>query len=312
MSAQEWIQQGFQAFPAPAKVNLFLHITGRRPDGYHQLQSVFRLIDLQDTIYLRLRTDGQIQQLTPIANTLPEQDLCLRAAQLLKQHTGIALGVDIAVQKNIPMGAGLGGGSSDAATVLIALNHLWQCHLTREQLISLGLQLGADVPFFIFGRNAWVEGIGEQLTAITLQPAYYLVLTPAVHVSTAQIFADKQLTRDTFATTIAAFSETESSLVWDGKQQQATRYHENALQFHNDLEAVVCQHYPAVQACIDWLSDYACAQMSGSGASVFAAFQHRSDANGVLEKVPAKLAGKAVFSSLALGLEQHPLYNLAD
>ena len=183
--------QDFQSFLAPAKINLFLHITGQRADGYHLLQTVFRLLDFYDTIQLKPTQDGAIKRVNNIIGVPADQDLCVRAAKLLQQYSQCPLGVEIIVEKRIPMGGGLGGGSSDAATVLLALNRLWQLNLSRAQLLSLGLQLGADVPFFIYGTNAWAEGVGEQLQTISLKEAYYLVLTPDVHVSTAQIFANK-------------------------------------------------------------------------------------------------------------------------
>ena len=165
---QHYLNEGFQAYPAPAKINLFLHIVGRRADGYHLLQSVFRLIDLQDTIYIRIRDDGEIHRASQHPDVPEAQDLTIRAARLLKAHANCSLGADIAIEKRIPMGGGLGGGSSDAATVLIALNYLWKLNLSRKTLMELGLQLGADVPFFIFGKNAWVEGIGEKIQEIAL------------------------------------------------------------------------------------------------------------------------------------------------
>ncbi len=309
-TSQPWTEQGFQAFAAPAKLNLFLHITGRRADGYHLLQSIFRLIDLQDTVYLKPTNDGEIRQLTPLAHTAPAQDLCIRAAQLLKTSCDSRYGVEIALQKRIPMGAGLGGGSSDAATVLIALNHLWQCGLNRQQLMALGLQLGADVPFFIYGKNAWVEGIGEQLSPITLAPAQYLVLTPQIHVSTSEIFRAEELTRNTNPTTITAFFEAGNLSSSDGKQQSAKNSTNTASQFRNDLQAFVCQRYPAVKACLQWLSMYGNAKMSGSGSSVFIELSAAEQMNRQYN-IPEQLAGVTVFSCFALGLAQHPLYNLS-
>ncbi|MFM2440966.1 MAG: hypothetical protein RLZZ349_693, partial [Pseudomonadota bacterium] len=198
--------QDFQSFLAPAKINLFLHITGQRADGYHLLQTVFRLLDFYDTIQLKPTQDGAIKRVNDIAGVPEAQDLCVRAAKLLQQYSQSRLGVEIIVEKRIPMGGGLGGGSSDAATVLMALNRLWQLNLSRAELLSLGLQLGADVPFFIYGTNAWAEGVGEQLQTISLKEAYYLVLTPNVHVSTAQIFANKQLTKNAIPKTMSDFS----------------------------------------------------------------------------------------------------------
>ena len=290
---QHYLNEGFQAYPAPAKINLFLHIVGRRPDGYHLLQSVFRLIDLQDTIYIRIREDGEIHRASEHPDVPEAQDLTIRAAHLLKTHANCSLGTDIAIEKRIPMGGGLGGGSSDAATVLIALNYLWKLNLSRKVLMELGLQLGADVPFFIFGKNAWVEGVGEKIQEIALPANHYLVLTPKIHVSTAQIFNAKELTRNTFPTTIAAFSEMQDFL-------------------HNDLEAVVCQQHPAVKACLDWLNQYSKARMSGSGASVFIAQKTEVEANNILRTLPKRIANTELFCASTLGLNQHPLYNLTS
>jgi 4-diphosphocytidyl-2-C-methyl-D-erythritol kinase len=285
---------GFQAFPAPAKVNLFLHITGRRADGYHLLQSVFRLLDYADTIHLKPNDDGLIRRVNAVAGVAEEQDLCIRAARLLQQHTGTHKGVEIAVEKRIPMGGGLGGGSSDAATVLLALNRLWDLKLSRQTLMTLGLQLGADVPVFIFGRSAWAEGVGEQLQEVSLEPAWYLVLTPDAHVSTAEIFASKELTRDTIPTTIAAFSGVQTREAQEGL-------------FHNDLEPVVCQRYPAVASSLEFLKKFGQARMSGSGASVFVDFKEQAEAELRYAELPQSYAGV-----LAKGLDQHPLYDYAD
>jgi 4-diphosphocytidyl-2-C-methyl-D-erythritol kinase len=240
---------------------------------------------------------------------VPEtQDLTIRAAKLLKEHSHCTLGADIAIEKRIPMGGGLGGGSSDAATVLIALNHLWNLGLSRQTLMALGLKLGADVPFFIFGKNAWVEGIGEKIQEVTLPASHYLIATPKIHVSTAQIFNAKELTRNTFPTTITAFSETQN-LLSTGNQ---VTIGENNIDFHNDLEVVVCQQYPAVKACLDWLSQYSKARMSGSGASVFIAQKTETEVNNILQTLPKKIENTELFCAAALGLNQHPLYNLAS
>lgn len=287
----------FLPYPAPAKVNLFLHVTGRRADGYHLLQSVFRLIDLQDTVHIRVRDDGVIRRSQALAGVPEDSDLCIRAARLLQQHAGSALGAELYVDKCIPMGGGLGGGSSDAATVLMVLNALWQLQLPQAELMQLGLKLGADVPFFIGGHNAWVEGIGERIQPIELEPACYLVLTPQIEVSTAQVFNAEELTRDSIPTTIAAFSRV---LPGNGQQQDL---------FRNDLEAVVRQRYPAVAACLDWLNQFTLARMSGSGASVFAEFGQMQDAQRILQQVPPQIAGSPVFAYVARGLQRHPLYN---
>lgn len=287
---------GFEAYSAPAKINLFLHVTGRRPDGYHLLQTVFRLLDFHDTIHLRPRNDNVIQRINRIENVPESHDLCIRAARLLQQHTSYRGGADIAVDKRIPMGGGLGGGSSDAATVLLALNRLWNLQLSRAELLSLGLQLGADVPFFIFGENAWAEGIGEMLQPIRLPAAYYLVLTPPVHVSTAQIFASEELTRNTNPTTIAAFSG-----IVPGSRQNLVL---------NDLESVVCKHYPAVASCLEWLDQFSQARMSGSGASVFAEFANREEAELLLGRAKREIDVQPA-GFVACGLEQHPLHGFA-
>lgn len=276
----------FQPFPAPAKLNLFLHITGRRSDGYHLLQSVFRLIDRHDTLHLRPTADGTINRMQDIPGVPAEQDLCVRAARMLQQHIGCDLGVDIRLEKHLPMGGGLGGGSSDAATMLLALNRLWQLDLPRTELLALGLRLGADVPVFVFGENAWAEGIGEELQAIALGPAWYVVLTPDAHVSTAQIFASQELTRDTIPAKMAAFFKGYG---------------------HNDLEPLVCRYYPAVAECLTWLKQFGDARMSGSGASVFLEVENEADAQRILALKPGTFSG-----FVAQGLQQHPLYDFAD
>jgi len=273
-----------QTFPAPAKLNLFLHVVGRRPDGYHLLQTVFRLLDFYDEIDLEVRNDGVIRLITPLENVPAEQDLCVRAARLLQNESGTQLGVDIAVHKLIPMGGGLGGGSSDAATMLMALNELWCLNWESSRLQALGLQLGADVPVFILGENAFAEGVGEQLTALSLPQAWYLVIVPPVHVSTAEIFSNKELTRNTIPITIPPFS------IWDG---------------HNDLEPVVCGLYPEVFRSLEWLKrleNTKITAMSGSGACVFSEFATESEANAALARLPADMRG-----FVARGLDRHPL-----
>ena len=280
--------QGFQTFLAPAKINLFLHITGRRANGYHTLQSVFQLLDFYDTFHLNPTQTGKIKRINLIEGVPASQCLCALAASALQQDTGCKLGVDYIIEKRIPMGGGLGGGSSDAATVLIALNHLWQTNLSRKQLMQIGLTLGADVPVFIFGQNAWAEGVGEQLSAIDLAPHYYVVLTPQVHVSTAQVFANSALTRDTKPLKIADFSRDTNSEV-----------------FRNDLEAVVCKEFPAVASTLKWLSQYGKARMSGSGASVFLAVNSQTKADEILAQKPANIAG-----FVAKGIAKHPHVDL--
>lgn len=281
-------------FLAPAKINLFLHITGRRADGYHTLQSVFQLLDFYDTLKLSVRDDGHIMRTHDLANVPADSDLCVRAARALQQFTDCKLGVNITIEKRIPMGGGLGGGSSDAATMLLALNQLWSLQLTRQQLMQIGLTLGADVPVFIFGQTAWAEGVGELLTAIDLPPSMqtqtYLVLTPHENVPTAQIFANSGLTRDTKPLKIADFSS------------QA-----NSSLFKNDLEKVVCEEFPSVASTLAWLNQYGKARMSGSGASVFVSVNSEQEAVELLAKKPTHTSG-----FVAKGLQYHPHFKLAN
>ncbi len=294
--------QDFQTFLAPAKINLFLHITGRRDDGYHTLQSVFELLDFYDIIRIRPNPSGQISRVKAIPNVPESQDLTLLAAIALQKATSCQQGADIAVEKHIPMGGGLGGGSSDAATVLLALNHIWSLHLTRAQLMQIGLTLGADVPVFIFGQTAWAEGIGEQLSPVDLpqqsqnnqQEAYYVVLTPNIQVSTMQIFAHPRLTRDTKPLKIADFSSTAFQ-------------HSNNGRFKNDLEESVCELFPAVASTLKWLNQFGDARMSGSGASVFVRVNSKQIADELFAKKPANTSG-----FIAKGLSKHPHYALAS
>jgi 4-diphosphocytidyl-2-C-methyl-D-erythritol kinase len=254
------------AWPAPAKINLFLHVVGRRPDGYHLLQTVFQFLDHGDELHFTLRDDGAIRRSSPLAGVAEHEDLTVRAAGLLKQVCGIESGVDIAVHKRLPMGAGLGGGSSDAATTLVALNRLWHANLPEARLAELGLQLGADVPVFVRGRAAWAEGVGERLTPVDLPEPWYVVVIPPCHVSTAAIFAAPELTRNAPPLTIAAFLSGAGS---------------------NMCEAPVCRRYPEVGRALAWLRNFAPAKMSGTGAAVFAAFAEEAAARRVAEAVPA-------------------------
>lgn len=273
-------------WPAPAKLNLFLHVVGRRSDGYHLLQSVFRLIDCCDELHFTVRSDGLVRLAAPIEGVEESEELSVRAARLLQSHTGCAAGADIRVNKRIPMGGGLGGGSSDAATALIALNQLWGLHLDRAALSALGLQLGADVPFFLYGSNAFAEGIGERLTRVALEPAWYLVSTPPVQVPTSVVFTDPGLTRDAKIVTISSFS---------------AGFCSNDL--GNDLEPVVRRLYPIVGTYLDGLRR-ACGdgRLSGSGACVFAEFPTERAARSALADMPAGMRG-----FVAAGLERHPL-----
>ena len=293
--------QDFQAFLAPAKINLFLHIVGQRADGYHLLQTVFRLLDYYDTIYLKPTDSKVIKRANDVPGVPEDHDLCIRAARLLQQYTGCSKGVEILINKNIPMGGGLGGGSSDAATVLLALNRLWQLNLKRQELLTLGLKLGADVPFFIYGTNAWAEGIGEHLQPIELQDAYYVVLTPEAHVSTAEIFANKQLTKDSNPQIMSTFSRV--------AQLSATESVGGNIksEFTNSLEKVVCSLYPKVSDCLSWLKQYGDARMSGSGASVFLEVANAEIANKIFSAKPESVGG-----FVAKGINQHPLYDYAD
>lgn len=289
----------FITYPAPCKINLFLHITGRRPDGYHTLQSLFLLLDHGDEVRIRVREDGQLVHRNPLPGVPPEKDLAIRAARALQRASGCRLGADIYCDKRVPMGGGLGGGSSDAATVLMALNQQWQLGYSRQQLMTIGLSLGADVPVFIFGQPAWAEGVGEQLVAVALPSAmmekYYVVITPQVEVPTAQIFAHQALTRDSKPLRIADFSNgANSGAFW----QQA----------RNDMEAVVCMLYPQVSKTLAWLKQYGDARMSGSGASVFVAVDNAEKADELIANRPENTSG-----FWAKGLEYHPLFaSVAD
>ena len=276
--------------PAPAKLNLFLHVVGRRADGYHLLQTLFRFIDLHDTLHFTRRDDGRVIRLNALAGVADEDDLCVRAARLLQHETGCTLGVDIALEKCIPMGGGLGGGSSDAATTLLALNRLWQLDLPRARLMHLGLTLGADVPVFVFGDNAFAQGVGEQLQQYALPEAWYLVLYPPVQVPTAQIFSHRELTRNTISMTMRALPK--------GRNFRAGKI----PGLHNDLQAAACKLYPAVAEYLAWLAQFAPALMSGSGACVFAEFDTEAEARAVWRQLPDTMRGY-----VARGLQQHPL-----
>lgn len=275
--------------PAPAKLNLFLHVTGRRADGYHLLQTVFQLIDRGDTLHFAQREDNLIRRTTDVPGVPEADDLIVRAAKLLQAAaapggSGEFRGADIAIEKRLPMGGGLGGGSSDAATTLMALNHVWQTGLTRSELMTLGLQLGADVPFFIFGQNAFAEGVGEALAAVDTRQHWFVVIEPGVFVPTAVIFGKPELTRDTKPVKITDFSE---APVGFGK---------------NDLQVVAAQQFPPVADAIEWLRKYGDARMTGSGACVFCAFAHEHQADEVLKAVPSRWKAWK-----AKALAEHPL-----
>jgi 4-diphosphocytidyl-2-C-methyl-D-erythritol kinase len=283
------------SWPAPAKLNLFLHVVGRRADGYHLLQSAFTLIDFGDTLKFRVRDDGEIRRMNEVAHVPADSDLVVRAARLLQSWTATTLGAEIWLTKRTPMGAGLGGGSSDAATTLIALNHLWKTGLSEQKLLEIGLELGADVPFFVFGRGAFAEGVGESLVEIEIPAWWYVVLTPPLAVPTTMVFAAPELTRDTPRLKMADFSAVGLA---------------HRKDCHNDLQAVVLKAFPVVAAHLAALQGVSQksifgARMTGSGSSVFAAFAHEQDARDALAKLPPKLKG-----FVAQGLASHPLRNM--
>jgi len=278
---------------SPAKLNLFLHIIGRRSDGYHLLQSVFQLIDWCDTVTLKLIPQNEVRRIDPIPGLAPEQDLVVRAANLLKDFCDIQTGVEISLQKNIPMGAGLGGGSSDAATTLIGLNALWDLKLDKQTLSMLGLKLGADVPFFIFGKNAFVEGVGEQIQEVALETQDFLVIFPNQGIATTSIFQDPELTRDHAPITIDGF-------LASPKFKQS-----------NDCQAVALRICPEVKQALDWISQAVPGsepRMSGSGSSVFAVLDPKTDSaklQNLLQTLPKGWVGRIV-----RGLNKNPAYNL--
>jgi 4-diphosphocytidyl-2-C-methyl-D-erythritol kinase len=269
--------------PAPAKLNLFLHITGRRPDGYHELQTLFQLLDYGDELTFAPNDDSPVIAFT-CNNALLEtpDNLVLKAAHLLQTTCAVKKGCHIHLHKKLPMGGGIGGGSSDAATTLLALDKLWQCGLSNTQLQQLGLQLGADVPVFLHGHTAWAEGVGEKLQNMQLQQDWFVVITPQCHVATAQIFNHEQLTRNSAPLRIPAFPFSGS---------------------RNDCEQVVCALYPQVQTALNWLNNFAAARMSGTGASVFASFRTREQAVAVLEQLPQDFTG-----FVAQGVNRSPLH----
>ena len=268
-------------WPAPAKINLFLHVVGRRADGYHLLQTVFRFLDFGDVLRIKPRADGGIVAAQPLPGVDPASDLTLRAARLLRDTAGGGQGVTIELVKRIPMGGGLGGGSSDAATTLLALNRLWGCGLSSAELQALGLVLGADVPIFIHGRSAFAEGVGERFSDVAPPPAWYLVTLPAVAVPTPEIFRAADLRRDTPAIAAADWRPGFGG---------------------NDLEPVACRLYPEVADHLAWLRQRAPARMSGSGACCFAEFATESAARAALAALPPLLRG-----FVARGLDKHPL-----
>ena len=273
-------------YPAPAKLNLFLHVVGRRSDGYHRLQTAFRLIDLCDWLRFSPRADGEISLARLVPGVAADENLVVRAARLLQEEGATRAGVDIDLEKNIPVGGGLGGGSSDCATTLAVLNRLWDLALPAKRLAALALTLGADVPFFLFGRNAFGEGIGEELAPLDLPQAWYTVLIPRVQVSTQAIFAAPELTRNSKTIKISGFSGGFG---------------------RNDLEPVVCRRHPEVAKHLEWLRRFGDARMSGSGACVFAEFATEREARSVHSKMPADMRGLVV-----RGLDRQPLAALLE
>ncbi|QCO68235.1 4-(cytidine 5'-diphospho)-2-C-methyl-D-erythritol kinase [Luteimonas yindakuii] len=288
MTATGGRDAGWSAWPAPAKLNLFLRITGRRADGYHELQTAFRLLDWGDTVFLRIRADGVVER---TGETLPgldaRDDLLLRAAELLQRSANVVKGVDIHVEKRIPAGGGFGGGSSDAATVLLVLNRLWGLGWPRDRLAALGLQLGADVPVFVHGHNAWAEGVGERLTPIQLPPAWYLLVDPGVSVPTAALFGDPELTRNAAPATIPDFA--------------------SGASLGNVFEPVLRRREPAVDAALVALSQIGRARLTGTGSGCFVEFASREDAEAALAALPAGLKAWVV-----AGAARSPLLDVLE
>ncbi len=280
-------EDGWSRWPAPAKLNLFLHLVGRREDGYHLLQTVFQLLDWGDEVRVRLRRDGQVRRVDPLPGVDAESDLAVRAARMLQAASGTRLGADIAIEKRIPMGGGLGGGSSDAATALVALDALWRTDMGEDELAALGVRLGADVPVFVRGRTAWAEGIGEQLTALDLAQRWFVVVDPAAVVPTAVLFADSALTRDTPRLKISRFLADEPT--------------------GNAFESVVRSRFPVVARALDWLGGHGEARLSGSGGCVFAAFDTRQMATEVAGDCPVGMR-----AWVARGVNASPLLARRD
>jgi 4-diphosphocytidyl-2-C-methyl-D-erythritol kinase len=282
-------QGGWTVWPAPAKLNLFLRVVGRREDGYHELQTVFRLLDWGDEIRLRLRSDGEIRRLSDVPGVPESADLVVRAARRLQKHSGVAQGVDIEVEKRIPMGGGLGGGSSDAATVLMALNLLWKLELSEDVLAGLGRELGADVPVFVRGRSAWAEGVGEQLTPMSLPRRHYVVLDPHETVPTAALFQASELTRNAPRATISSFASGETT--------------------ENAFTPVVRARHPRVAAALDWLGGFGLARLSGSGGCVFLEAKSFDRAVAIVRRCPAAFTARVVagvdVSPLQVALARH-------
>ena len=272
------------SLPAPAKLNLFLHITGRRADGYHNLQTLFQFVDYGDTLHFSRRDDGQINLHTELPGVAPEDNLIVKAAKRLQTATGTSRGADITLEKRLPMGGGIGGGSSDAATTLVGLNRLWESNLSDDQLAAIGIALGADVPVFVHGKAAWAEGVGEKLTPVELEEPWYLVVIPPYSVSTAEIFSDQRLTRDTSPITLAAFREVGG---------------------RNDCLPVVAARYPEIRNTLILLNKYCEAKMTGTGSCLFGAFPNECEADKVRARLPATLQ-----TFVARGCNVSPLHQM--
>ena len=277
------------SLPAPAKLNLFLHITDRRDDGYHELQTCFQLLNYGDHLEFELSDSSALKLESNLNNLAAEDNLIIKAAELLQRHSEVQCGVSIKLTKVLPLGAGLGGGSSDAATTLLALNKLWKCGLSTDELAGLGLTLGTDIPVFIRGHSSWAEGIGEKLTEMALPEQWFLVISPDCQVSTKQIFCHQQLTRNSSAITIPAFpiSGAFPDII------SGTR---------NDCEAVAVKLYPEIGAALNWLNDYTPARMTGTGSSIFASFTNRAAAEQVFAELPEDLKG-----FIAQGINKSPV-----
>lgn len=283
-----------QTWPAPAKLNLFLHIIGQREDGYHLLQSAIQFIDLCDQLSFNLRDDNKIYCKNSNAEISPEDDLCVKAAKLLRKQANLNLGIDIEVKKNIPIGAGLGGGSSDAATTLLALNKMWGCNLAVPELEDIAIQLGADVPIFVHGQASWVEGVGEKLSSITLEELWYVVVFPEVHLNTQQMFADSDLTRNCMPIRIRDFLE-----IQDDEQARDKRT-------QNVFEPIA-RRQPAVERAFQWLDRNAPARLTGSGSGIFAACASRQHA----EEIVASCA-KEFSTFVTKGINRSPVISLSE
>lgn len=285
MKKNDLIEQGYQAYKAPAKINLFLKIVGKRQNGFHELQSVFQLIDLYDEIFIRVRKDGQINFINESKKISKNNDLGLKAAKLILH--GKQSGVDIYLKKNIPIGAGLGGGSSDAATILMGINNLCDLKLSKKELMDIGLKLGADVPFFVFGENAWVEGVGESVRKIIIPKSTYYICYPNFPISTESVFKSFKLTKDPITMKI-------------------TSYFSDKLEgLNNDLEQTITEKYVKMKELLDWMNNFGCAKISGTGSSVFVKIKDINQIQFLDEKKPIDTV-----SFIVKGLSEHPCYKV--